>query len=156
MRDRNIKTNDNWATPDSLINELEYEFGPLFDPCPLFHNIKDWNGLEIEWNDKNYINPPYSKKIKEQFILKAIEESKKGKLCIMLIPVSTSSKIFHDYILPNKKEIRFIRGRIPFSTINEAGQLVKNGTGMHDSMIVVFDGRKESNENLNTGNNDKH
>ena len=68
----------------------------------------------IEWKERNFINPPYSRKLKEAFVLKAIEESKKGKLCVMLLPVSTSTKLFHHHILPNQKEIRFVYKRIKF------------------------------------------
>jgi len=76
--------------------------------------------------------------LKEAFILKAVEESKKGKTCVMLLPVSTSTKIFHDVILPNKKEIRFLRGRVSFLGYNTKGEYTTKGKGMHDSMIVVF------------------
>ena len=57
----------------------------------------------------------------------------------MLLPVSTSTKLFHNYILPNAKEIRFIKGRIKFIGINTKGELVNNKSPMHDSMIVIFD-----------------
>lgn len=141
MKNRNQNHSDNWATPSKLYNELNEEFNFTFDPCPLNHDITKWDGLKIDWGTSNFINPPYSRKLKEAFILKAIEESKKGKVCVMLIPVSTSTAIFHDHILPNKKEIRFIRGRVKFAGINTKGVYVTNNTGMHDSMIVIFDGR---------------
>ena len=141
MKNRNINNTDNWATPKDFYDELDKEFNFDFDPCPLDHDIKEWDGLEIEWGKRNYINPPYSRKLKESFVKKAIEESKKGKLCVMLLPVSTSTKLFHDYILPNKKEIRFIKGRLRFSGYNTKGEYVTDKTGMHDSMIVIFDGR---------------
>jgi len=138
MKDRNLIHSDNWKTPDYLYNELNSEFNFDFDPCPFNHNIELWSGLDIEWKQRNFINPPYSRKLKEAFILKAIQESEKGKLCVMLLPVSTSTKIFHDHILPNKKEIRFIRGRVKFQGINTKGEFVTEKCGMHDSMIVVF------------------
>jgi site-specific DNA-methyltransferase (adenine-specific) len=124
---------DDWLTPPDIYNELNDEFQFDFDPCPLNHTF---DGLKIEWKKRNFINPPYERKLKEAFILKAIEESKKGKLCVMLLPVSTSSKIFHDHILLAKPDIRFIRGRIKF-----IGILVNNKCGQQDSMIVIFDGR---------------
>ena len=71
-------------------------------------------------------------------MLKASEESRKGKTCVMLLPVSTSTKLFHDYILPNAKEIRFVKGRIKFKGINTKGEYVDNKSPMHDSMIVIF------------------
>lgn len=71
----------------------------------------------------------------------------------MLLPVSTSTKLFHEVIQPNAKEIRFIKGRIGFIGINAKGEYVNwknwdrkapvgskevSNSGMHDSMIVVF------------------
>ena len=75
--------------------------------------------------------------------MKALEESKKGKLCVLLLPVSTSTKIFHEVIKPNAKEIHFIRGRLKFEQKNEEGVFVSKGCGQHDSMVVVFDGRRK-------------
>jgi hypothetical protein len=138
MKNRNLPESDNWATPKLLYNELDAEFHFDFDPCPLNHDINLWDGLIIEWKNSNFINPPYSRKLKEAFVKKAIEESKKGKLCVMLLPVSTSTKLFHDYIKPNATETRFLRGRVKFEGINTKGERVSNKVGMHDSMIVVF------------------
>lgn len=146
MKDRSVVNDlpikDSWKTPNYFYDEINKEFNFNFDPCPLNHNINDWNGLEIEWKERNFINPPYSRKLKEAFVKKAIEESKKGKLCVCLLPVSTSTDLFHNYILPNKKDIRFIFRRIKFEGLNTKGNLVNNKCGMHDSMIVIFDGRK--------------
>jgi len=141
MKNRNQDHSNDWKTPQDLYESLSSEFNFNFDPCPYQHNIDKWDGLLIDWKERNFINPPYSKKLKEAFILKAISESNKGKLCVMLIPVSTSTKIFHDQILPNKKEIRFLKGRVKFSGTNTKGEYVTDKCGMHDSMIVVFDGR---------------
>ena len=56
----------------------------------------------------------------------------------MLLPVSTSTKVFHEIILPNS-EIRFIKGRISFEGINTFGERVGEGKKpMHDSMIIIF------------------
>ena len=138
MKNRNLKHSDHWKTPDVFYHGLNAEFGFDFDPCPLNHDMS-WNGLEIEWKRRNYINPPYSRKLKEAFVKKSIEESKKGRLCVMLLPVSTSTKLFHDYVKPTAREIRFIRGRIAFEGINTFGEKVGKGSApMHDSMIVVF------------------
>lgn len=141
MKNRNLEHKDHWATPQSF---LEREVIPIFennkgkeffDPCPLHSKF---DGLTIEWEEQNFINPPYSRKLKEAFIRKAFEESKKGKLCVMLLPVSTSTDIFHSIIYPNA-EIRFVKGRIAFEGINTFGKKVGKGSApMHDSMIVIF------------------
>jgi site-specific DNA-methyltransferase (adenine-specific) len=117
---------DDYETPEFLIKELELEFGKMFDPCPLYSKF---DGLTIEWKNVNYVNPPYSRKLKEAFIIKSFEEWKKGKTVIMLLPVSTSTKIFHDIIYPNA-EIRFIKRRLKFSNLKTAGQM--------DNMLVIF------------------
>ena len=56
----------------------------------------------------------------------------------MLLPVSTSTKLFHDWIKPNAKEVRFVRGRIRFLGANTKGEYVTKKNPMHDSMIIVF------------------
>jgi hypothetical protein len=95
--------------------------------------------LKVEHKANVFINPPYSRMLKEAFIRKAFEQSQKGRLSVMLLPVSTSTKIFHDVIYPYA-EIRFLKGRVKFEGINTFGKLVKNKCGMHDSMIVIFRG----------------
>lgn len=146
MKNRNLPHSDNWITPPWLYDELNREFGFDFDPCPYCEDGNlSFDGLSVDWGNRNFVNPPYSRLLKEKFIKKGIEESKKGKLCVFLLPVSTSSAIFHDYILPNKSEIRFIRGRIAFQGYNTKGEWTVKNKGMHDSMIVVFDGRDFAN-----------
>lgn len=141
MKNRNLDHKDDWETPKYLYDELDKEFNFDFDPCPLNLNITDENnGLKIEWGERNFINPPYSRKLKEAFVIRAIEMSKKGKLCVMLLPVSTSTKLFHDYIKPYANEIRFLKGRVKFIGINTYGEKVIHKCGMHDSMIVIFNG----------------
>lgn len=144
MKNRNLDHKDDWATPPDVYAKLNEEFDFTFDPCPYQHDIEKWDGLEIEWGERNFINPPYSRKLKEAFVRKAISESKKGKLCVMLLPVSTSTKLFHKDILPNQTEIRFFEGRIKFYGVNTFGEYVTGNAGMHDSMLVVFDGRSKT------------
>lgn len=147
MKNRNLKHSDNWETPRELYNKLNNEFDFDFDPCPIcFDEVVplEKDGLLIEWGQRNFVNPPYSRKLKEAFVSKGIEEMKKGKLCVFLIPVSTSTKLFHNVILPNITEpIRFLKGRVKFIGYNTFGEKVTDKCGMHDSMIVIFDGRSK-------------
>ena len=138
MKNRNLPHSDDWQTPPELYNKLNEEFNFNFDPCPLNHDLNEWDGLKIEWKERNYINPPYSAQLKNAFVKKAIGESKKGKLCVMLLPVSTSTKLFHEQILPSVKQIRFIEKRVKFCGINTKGEYVTTKAPMHDSMIIVF------------------
>lgn len=139
MKNRNLIHRDDWQTPKYLYDKLNAEFNFDFDPCPI---NPQFDGLSIDWGESNFINPPYSRKFKEAFIKKAYKESLKGKTCVMLLPVSTSTKIFHIYIYPNA-EIRFLQGRVKFSGINTKGESVSDKCGMHDSMIVIFKPKNE-------------
>lgn len=142
MKNRNLDHNDDWATPQDFYSKLNDEFDFDFDPCPLSHSRDEWDGLEVEWGQRNFVNPPYSQKLKEAFIRKSFEESRKGKLCVLLLPVSTSTKIFHEVIYPNA-QLRFVKGRIHFEGVNTFGVKVGKGSSpMHDSMIVIFDNHK--------------
>ncbi len=134
MKNRNLEHSDNWATPRDFYQKLDDEFHFDFDPCPLGGE----GGLERDWGERNFVNPPYSRKLKELFVKKAVEQAKRGRLCVLLLPVSTSTALFHDYILPNSKDIRFIRGRIRFCGINTKGEYVTTKAPMHDSMVVVL------------------
>ena len=144
MKNRS-KIHDDWETPKEFLNMIRAEFGAFSDPCPITfkeeYSGNSWypnfDGLKIDWQEINFINPPYNRKDKEAFIRKAFKESKKGKLCVMLLPVSTSTKIFHEIIYPNA-EIRFLKGRIKFKGRNSKGEYVENKTGQHDSMLVIF------------------
>lgn len=137
MKNRNMNNKDDRKTPLSLYKQLDDEFHFDFDPCPYNHDMT-WDWLEIPRWQSNFINPPYSRKLKEAFVRKAIEESRKWKLCVLLLPVSTSTILFHDYIKPNAKEIRFLKWRVKFWWINTKWEYVENKCWMHDSMIVVF------------------
>lgn len=132
MKNR-IKNHDNWGTPKEFYEQLNKEFNFDFDPCPLNHSF---DGLSCEWGQSNFINPPYSRKLKEAFVQKAFEESKKGKICVLLLPVSTSTKLFHEIIYPNC-EIRFIKKRLKFLPDGNPC----NKSGQFDSMICIFRGK---------------
>ena len=145
MKKIHINNDDNYATPPELYTELNEKYKFDHDPCPYNDGLVLIDGLKTEWSASNFVNPPYSQKLKEAFVMKGIEESKKGKLCVFLIPVSTSTKLFHDHIKPNAAEIVFVRNRIKFGKRDEHGvfylPLNKKGktqSGTKDSMIVVF------------------
>ena len=137
MKNIEIRNNsgDDWKTPDWFYKKLDQVYHFDFDPCPY---QSDFDGLSISWGGVNFVNPPYSRKLKEKFIMKALEESRKGKTCVLLLPVSTSTTIFHDVILPNAKKIEFVRGRLKFEQKDKDGTFKAKGCGQHDSMIVVF------------------
>lgn len=135
MKNRNLNNSNHWETPKDLYDKLNLEFNFDFDPCPLKSNF---DGLKCDWKNSNFINPPYSLRLKTAFVKRAIEVAKQGAKCVLLLPVSTSTKLYHEDILPNAKEIRFLKGRVKFIGKNTKGEKVNNKCGMHDSMVVVL------------------
>lgn len=119
----NEMNGDSYATPQ-WIKKI---FDDWFDPCPFNPNyIVD--GLKIEWQDKTYVNPPYSEPLK--WVKKAISEAQKGKHIVMLLRSDTSTEVFrlcHEY-----GEVLFFARRIKF-----------NGkTPNFGSMLVIFGGKQ--------------
>ncbi len=101
-------SNDNYAT-DSCIMDL---FSDWFDPCPLKADPLI-NGLLIEWGDKTFVNPPYSKPL--PWVEKAIEESRKGKRVVMLLRMDTSTRWFK-LLQEDGAVFLWINGRLRFNT----------------------------------------
>ncbi len=94
-----------WKTPRALHQALDAEFHFDHDPCPVNPKI---NGLESEWGNANFVNPPYGKEI-AKWIQKGYQESLKGKTVVFLLPSRTDTRWWHDYIM-KADEIRFIKG----------------------------------------------
>lgn len=142
---KNWSTNDHWETPNYLLNWIKkeiFKWKEFFDPCPLAeknweeYKIKfDW--LKIDWKYFNFINPPYSRKLKEEFIKKSFKEYKKWNICVLLLPSTTEVKWFHKYIFPYA-QIYFIKWRVKFKWFNSKWEYVKNRTWQSWSMICVL------------------
>lgn len=115
-----------YRTPKAIYDELDQEFKFDFDPCPSNHTF---DGLSIEWGQRNFVNPPYGSQIKH-WIKKGYEEHLKGRLVVFLIPSRTDTIYWHEYIM-KAKEIRFVKGRINFNG---------KGPAPFPSCVVVFEG----------------
>tara|TARA_R110002020_G_scaffold212120_1_gene418536 strand:+ start:2352 stop:2786 length:435 start_codon:yes stop_codon:yes gene_type:complete len=124
------KKTDNWATPKNLYDELNKEFDFDFDPCPL---NSSFNGLDVEWGKRNFVNPPYSNVV--GFLEKAHSELRNGNadLCVFLTFANTDTKWFHTYCY-GKGELRFIKGRLKF--VDENGE--SKNSAMRPSMLVIL------------------
>ena len=100
------KPSDNRATPKWLMKV----FDGWFDPCPLNPN-PTIDGLNLEWKDKTFLNPPYSSPSK--WIYKAIEESKKGKTIAILIRFDPTTKYFKA-LIENNAHLFYCGERLEF------------------------------------------
>ena len=126
---------DNWETPHELFSALDSQFHFTLDPCAdpsnakcSYYFTKNEDGLSYTWKyDRVFMNPPYGRKIKK-WVKKAYSESLKGAFVVGLLPASTDTNWFHDYIL-GKATVKFLRGRIHFSNADRAP---------FPSMIVIW------------------
>lgn len=117
-----------WPTPIALYEDLNKEFQFDFDPCPLGETTHDGSApLFCQWGGgrRVYCNPPYNRGI-TQFLERATE----AEIAVFLLPSRTDTKWFHDLILPNAKEIRFVKGRLKFGGAKNPAPF--------PSMIVIF------------------
>lgn len=126
-----------WSTPQELFDQLDAEFHFDVDVCETDENAKckkyyttQDDGLSKSWVGTVWCNPPYGRAI-GQWIRKAFVEAANGSTVVMLLPVRTDTKWFHEYIY-GRAEIRFIRGRIKFGGSKNAAPF--------PSMIVIFKG----------------
>jgi hypothetical protein len=111
------------------------KWGDMYDPCPINTEISSENdGLNLhnKWGKINFVNPPYSLEEKTQFVKRAVYEWRTyGNMSILLLPVSTSTKLFHHVIKPNATHIDFLEGRLKFEGINLKNQHVNPGVGIN-------------------------
>ena len=115
----------NWKTPKAFYRALDTEFLFDFDPCPANPTS---DGLHTDWGQANYVNPPYNNIY--DWVSKSVDEWRKGKTVVLLLPSRTGTKWFHRLVLPLATEIRFIRGRLQF---DDSGR-----NAPFDSMVVIF------------------
>jgi hypothetical protein len=122
---KSVITNDSYPTPSLIYESLDKEFQfDDFDPCPL-HNPSNVDGLTLSWKKTTFCNPPYSrlqttKRFGIGWIEKSYSEALKGKTVILLLPVRSDTRWFHEFILDKGFEVRFIKNRLKFGTARPA------------------------------------
>jgi hypothetical protein len=158
------KPKNHWGTPRGLKAELTacYNLDPEFDPCPMNCDLSKFNGLKVPWPERTFCNPPYDLAGKTRFVMKAFEEAQSGKVVVLLLPVSTSTKLFHEIIYPHGN-IKFLTYRPKYEGINSKGEWCNpmaadistetrqqmgmfegspleqvSRPGAHDAMVVIF------------------
>lgn len=134
---------DEWVTPQHFYDKLNEEFGFTLDAasnginskCEKYFTIKE-DGLKQSWEGETvWLNPPYTGRgVIEVWVKKAWKEHFNGVTTVMLLPVRTDVKYWHDYCM--KGEIRFIKGRLKFENMET------NNSAPFASALVIFRGVK--------------
>jgi site-specific DNA-methyltransferase (adenine-specific) len=141
MRVHYSSATDLYETPAEFFARLDSEFHFTLDVCATKENAKcpefftrDDDGLSRDWgkcaDGAVWMNPPYGRTIGE-WIHKAARESKEhGITVVCLIPARTDASWWHEIVLREAKEVRFVRGRLDF-----AGPRLK---APFPSAVVIF------------------
>jgi hypothetical protein len=117
------KQTDCYNTP-SYIKDL---FQDWYDPCKISTGeLRECDGLGSSWKDKTFVNPPYSKPL--PWVLKAIEENKKGKRIVLLLKCDPSTKVYR-LLYENNAHILLFNERIKFN----------GNTPNFPSMLVILE-----------------
>ena len=121
-----------YETPQEFFDELDREFGFDLDVCATAENAKherffspEQDGLKQDWQGTCWMNPPYGLGI-QRWVRKAYEASLNGATVVCLLPASTDTRWWHEYVM--KGEIRFVQRRLSFGT----------GRAPFPSVIVIF------------------
>ena len=133
-------------TPKNIWKDLKKEFKFTIDLCASDKNhlvkryyTKENNCLSKDWsNEIAYLHPMFDAGI-WQFIKKAFET--KNLTCVCLLPSSTHTNYFHDYIYHNPNcEIRFLKmPNTGFRFGHDNGKAHQKARGyMKPLMIVIF------------------
>tara|TARA_R100000781_G_scaffold113674_1_gene82693 strand:- start:956 stop:1435 length:480 start_codon:yes stop_codon:yes gene_type:complete len=138
-------------TPKEIWEQLSKEFNFTIDACASDKNhlvdrywTKEQDALKQDWNNEIIYCHPMFNQHTPKFIKKAIESN---SLCVFLLPASTNSKYFHDYLWcsynhrPKENiQIRFLqkpKGYYGFHFANENGEIPKTGY-LRPLMIIII------------------
>jgi site-specific DNA-methyltransferase (adenine-specific) len=94
-----------------------------------------WSSYGEQYGDSAYCNPPYSPGNLEPFCKKAYEESLRGAVVVMLLPMDSSTQWFHKYCSKAYKWIIFA----PRVTFNHPDGSPFSGSPKFGSFACVFD-----------------
>ena len=123
-----------WQTPPELFERLHRRFKFDYDAfasdenalCPMYSTpdftmracgcpVNDDDGLAFDWKNRRvFMNPPYSRGFIEKAVEKAASERHNAAIIVALVPASTDTHWFQQYVLPFAhidwlpKRVRFI------------------------------------------------
>lgn len=117
-QDGNVKTHE-WLTPPEIIRSLgEFDLDPCapvnrpWETARNHFTVED-NGLLQNWFGRVWMNPPYDRKVIDEWMKKM---AKYGS-GIALTFARTDRNSFHNYVFPVAASILFIKQRLTFYTV---------------------------------------
>lgn len=120
------------------IDKFDCDVCCSIENIPALHYYRDGetDGLITPWKLYNWCNPPFDECIK--WVAKAYYEQQIGNTSVLLIPVRTECKYWHDYILYNKNvQITWLKKGFRFLN---ADSLQPMGVFKNALALVLFKG----------------
>jgi len=129
------KLSDEWETPPWLWERLNTVFRFNLDVCATKENrlTEDWlyNALVQDWDQINYMNPPYSNV--RPYLTRAVDMAERGKTTVALIKGDPSTTWWND-LVKDKATLLWIPKRVRFYYKGQAGPHVAN----FPSVIAIY------------------
>ncbi len=136
-----------YETPKEIFEPLQKEFNLQLDVCASDKNHKldnyftiEDDGLIKDWSKYGnfWMNPPFGRQIKK-WVIKAYEESQKGVIGVLILPVRCNILWWHKYIIDTKAEVRFLKGEIKFNNC-------KRGLWLPFAIVIFHGSQSQSKE----------
>ena len=131
-------------TPSTLAATLSHEFH--FDVFVEGFGGKAERALREDWAGSVWVHVDYGNV--EAWLRKIVRERERGVTVVALMPARTSTSYFHDYVLGQANEVRFVRGR-----------LVMDGTkkqSPYSSLIAIYHGMADEGQVLTSFTDDRN
>lgn len=114
-----------WRTPQPILQIVRSMFGGsiAYDPCADSGNwtqadvFRTSGGLDDEWDDRTFVNPPYNDDNLAPWARKCYEQAQRGIRIVFLCPANRmGNNYYQDDLLgsPDMNALCFVRGRVPF------------------------------------------
>jgi site-specific DNA-methyltransferase (adenine-specific) len=142
---------DDWATPQAFYDALDAEFGFVLDACSSTTNHKaphffaldhpdldrrdglagDWAADARTHQGAVWLNPVYGRTIGD-WMAKAADTARAGATVVCLVPARTDTRWFHDHVLAEGAEVRYVRGRLKFGSATTGAPFA--------SLVIIYRG----------------
>jgi len=119
--------NDEWETPDTLFEALNYHFNFDLDACATESNSKcffyitkkeDYSKKTLKLNHTIWINPPYSRGNIDKCMEKTYKDSLLSHVAVALVRDDPSTNWYNSFVDGKASKVLRLRRRVKFKGAN--------------------------------------